>query len=127
MNCKICNKELKGKQTKFCSNKCKGKDVNSRHKDYSCQRIRGKERKLLILTKLGNKCQKCGYNKNYSALHFHHLNPSQKIFNIDIRQCSNRSLEVLFQEAEKCIILCANCHSEYHNPELYLDFAALTN
>ena len=122
MNCEICGKELKGKQTKFCSTQCKGKDVNNRHKDYACQCKRGKERKLLILTKLGGKCQNCGYSKNYSALHFHHLNPSQKKFNIDIRQCSNRSVEVLLEEAEKCIILCANCHAEIHNPELHLDY-----
>jgi hypothetical protein len=29
---------------------------------------------------------------------------------------SNRSLDEIHREAEKCVILCANCHAELHHP-----------
>lgn len=28
----------------------------------------------------GGKCECCGYNKNLSALEFHHINPDEKKF-----------------------------------------------
>lgn len=63
----------------------------------------------------------CGYNKNIAALEFHHINPEEKEFEIDIRHFSNTSLEKLKKEVNKCILLCANCHRELHNPKLYIN------
>lgn len=63
----------------------------------------------------------CGYNKNIAALEFHHVNPEEKEFEIDIRHFSNTSLQKLKEEVNKCILLCANCHRELHNPKLYMD------
>jgi EAL domain-containing protein (putative c-di-GMP-specific phosphodiesterase class I) len=57
----------------------------------------------------GNKCSVCFYNKCDSALQFHHIDPSQKEFEISE---SAYSLENLKAEAKKCILLCANCHAE---------------
>ena len=34
----------------------------------------------------GGKCEICGYDKNYAALEFHHLDPSQKDFGIGMSQ-----------------------------------------
>ena len=45
--------------------------------------------------KRGGKCEHCGYNANLSALEFHHKNPEEKEFQIDIRAFSNHSLEKL--------------------------------
>lgn len=61
----------------------------------------------------GGKCEKCGYNKSQSALHFHHVDPATKAFSIASRQSC--SFEELKAELDKCIMLCANCHAEEHD------------
>lgn len=53
----------------------------------------------------------CGYSKCIEALEFHHLDPTEKEFEISDR----RSWEALTAELDKCILLCANCHREYHS------------
>lgn len=58
-------------------------------------------------------CQKCGENRGY-CLDFHHLDPTVKEESIS-RLTSNRSnLDTIMNETEKCIVLCANCHREFH-------------
>lgn len=115
MNCITCSKPLSGKQTKFCSVKCKQKNINKRHQNYTVQGDRGYKIKKRLLEQKGGKCQECGYDKNSSALCFHHLR--DKEFPLDIRKCSNTSWEKLLKEADKCIVLCHNCHMELHYPE----------
>ena len=66
-------------------------------------------------------CSSCGYNKNVSALHFHHKDYKAKEFKLDLRVLSNRRWEVILEEVKKCEILCANCHAEIHNPELCIE------
>ena len=113
-NCIICKTKLLGKQTLFCSIKCK----NAGHQSYPAQKKRGLERKLHFVTKLGGKCSVCGYSKNLSGLAFHHL--GGKEFQLDARSLSNRKLEPILKELEKCVLLCHNCHAETHNPSLDL-------
>lgn len=60
----------------------------------------------------GGGCSKCGYNKCIDALEFHHINSESKKFNIANK--GNFCIEDLVNEAEKCIILCSNCHREIH-------------
>lgn len=67
---------------------------------------------------MGNACSKCGYDQNLAALHFHHRDSLQKELRLDMRILSNRRWETILEEAEKCDVLCANCHAEVHNPEL---------
>lgn len=112
-----CHKKLTGKQTKFCSQKCKMSHPDHKNNDYAAQVRRAIKRKIALIKLFGGKC-KCGYSKNLSALDFHHLNPKIKSFGIDARQCSNRKWEVLVKEAKKCELLCHNCHMEEHHPEL---------
>jgi predicted HNH restriction endonuclease len=64
----------------------------------------------------GEKCKVCGYNKCISALEFHH-NQSNKEGNVSTL-LKNGSRQKLLKEAEKCILLCANCHRELHNKGL---------
>ena len=68
-------------------------------------------KKMLIEYK-GGKCSRCGYNKCMRALEFHHLNPTEKDFGISYQL--NRSVPKLKEEADKCILLCSNCHAEVH-------------
>ena len=113
-NCSICSKQLVGKQTLFCSIKCK----NSAHQSYSAQKKRGLARKLDLISKLGGECSHCGYANNLAGLAFHHLHGKE--FQLDVRSLSNRRIDPIQQEVAKCILLCHNCHAEVHNPDLDL-------
>lgn len=69
-------------------------------------------------------CAKCGDSRAY-VLDFHHIDPTTKT-NTIARLTSNRydyDNKDLQAEIKKCIVLCANCHREWHylqerNPEL---------
>ena len=88
---------------------------------YENQKLRGLKRKLELIQSRGGKCEMCGYNRNIAALDFHHINPDEKEFQLDIRHISNTTLDKLQKEVNKCKILCANCHREIHNPNLSFD------
>lgn len=60
----------------------------------------------------GSKCVRCGYDKCKSALHFHHLVPSTKDFQISGNW--GLSWDKVKSELDKCILVCANCHAEIH-------------
>lgn len=64
----------------------------------------------------GDKCIACGYSKCPAALHFHHVDPSQKKFEITsaIHGKIKTDWEEIIEEANKCVLLCSNCHTEYH-------------
>lgn len=85
---------------------------------YESQKKRGLERKIYFINKFGGCCSKCGYKTNIAALEFHHVNPEEKEFQIDVRRFSNTSIDKLSKELDKCILVCANCHREIHNSEL---------
>lgn len=76
-----------------------------------------RERKIYCVKKLGGECQSCGYKKNLSALVFHHLNESEKSFELNARNIIGTTIEVIDRELEKCQLLCQNCHMELHNPD----------
>ena len=128
MQCLKCGKELTGRQKKFCCKKCKQeyyKDSNngisyntvySKKKDYHGLYLKYK----LILAR-GGKCEKCGYDKNMAALQFHHLDPKEKLFELDSRTIERKKDREIIEEFNKCILLCANCHSELHHPDLLLE------
>jgi hypothetical protein len=86
--------------------------------NYQKQKTRGIKRKYEYILSHGGKCEICGYNKNLSALEFHHKDPNEKEFQIDARRFANTNLDILEQELNKCMILCSNCHREIHNPDL---------
>ena len=61
----------------------------------------------------GKKCIICGYNRCLSALHFHHINPSQKTENVSSINY-NKGKYAAIEESKKCILICGNCHCELH-------------
>lgn len=121
--CLNCNKKLVGNQTKYCCKDCSNKALDNydREKAQIAQNKKRLQRKLFLLEKHNFMCSKCGYNKNLSALEFHHIDPETKSFTIDGRNLTSRSIESIFLEAEKCIVLCANCHRELHNSDHNLE------
>lgn len=74
---------------------------------------RRRKLKQELVAHFGGACVVCGYNKCISALQFHHKDPSEKDFGIAIY--GSRSLAGAIVEAEKCILICANCHTELHS------------
>ena len=142
-NCILCGKEFEAlrKDAKYCSHNCRNKasrqnrgligkpclicgekfslltkSANKRKVCYNCipngeTITRGKYIEL-IKTKLYNgKCIRCGYNKCISALDFHHIDSTQKE---TIISSDSITLEEAIKESKKCILICANCHREYH-------------
>ena len=102
--CRTCNKtflysRLKGVTTTHCG---------------SC--ITTSRRKLIkdrAVKYKGGKCHICGYNVCMSALSFHHINPETKSFGIGSNY--NKAWETVKKELDKCVLLCHNCHAEFHD------------
>jgi hypothetical protein len=61
----------------------------------------------------GGKCIRCGYNKYYGALDFHHRDPSEKEANWN--KIRLWSWDKVLQELDKCDLVCRNCHAEIHH------------
>ena len=65
-----------------------------------------------LLDQFGGKCSNCGYNKCNAALHFHHVDPSEK--KLWAAAGNKRSLREVGMHPERFVLFCANCHIEYH-------------
>ena len=70
-----------------------------------------KKKKIELVEYKGGKCERCGYNKCIEALEFHHLDPTKKDFNVSAHSYSSKRMK---DEADKCLLLCSNCHREEH-------------
>lgn len=113
---KCCSKCKEWKNLEeFCS---KGERIHGYCRPclYSYQADRWRKRKKKAIELMGGKCNNCGYCRNYSALEFHHFDPSQKEFESDVGR--HKSWDKFITELKKCVLLCSNCHREEHNPEL---------
>ena len=75
--------------------------------------------RLMAVEQKGGCCEVCGYRRRNEALEFHHRDPNLKEFGISSKGYA-RSWEKVKQEIEKCILLCANCHREFHAGMLQL-------
>lgn len=72
--------------------------------------------KLLAMDLKNNKCNHCGieYNgKNSPIFEFHHSDPTIKERGIT-RMLTNASWDRVLAELEKCELVCANCHNQFH-------------
>ena len=85
---------------------------------YRCKRCRSaavarrrRKMKTILVEEAGGACCICGYDRNMRALHFHHVEPSQKRHEINAKGVAI-ALEKLRAEAHKCVLLCSNCHAE---------------
>ena len=99
-NCELCDRvfTVKGRRCPSCV--CKIRRVKHKH---------------AAILHLGGICAWCGlsYNiQNLAAFEFHHLDPTNKDFQIG--KASNKSWDVLRIELDKCLLVCSNCHSIYH-------------
>lgn len=91
------------------------KYVQKSGKFIAWQRKARHERKLKLIQLFGGECSICGYHKCMGALDFHHPNPQEKEFGLASKGLL-RKWEDVVKEAEKCVLLCRNCHAELHYP-----------
>lgn len=117
--------------TKICSKCGEEKPLTEYHKNgfdsYGNQKYRGyckncannieKERyrkKKQYTESLKGFCLKCGESRPY-VLDFHHKDKAEKDFTIG--KIKKDSLKILKEEIDKCVVLCSNCHREFHHLE----------
>ena len=118
--CLNCGKKLTGKQQKYCSQKCQKEHYRKENADKVKKWTEISHdsyiiNKLKLIEYKGGKCEICGYDKNISALEFHHI--KDKNFGICEKKISTITDEII-KEVDKCILVCANCHRELHNASL---------
>lgn len=84
---------------------------------YRCKRCRmervtrrRRKVKAILVADAGGRCCICGYDRWTGALEFHHLDPETK--RIEISHGAALSLKMLREEAQKCVLVCSNCHAE---------------
>ena len=92
------------------------------------QRWRSKA-KLWLVRYSGGKCQSCGYNQCHGALAWHHLHNKAEGISKLINKCA--AWDKIIEEADKCVMVCQNCHCEIHAgmrpcPQVDLEKRALT-
>lgn len=104
---KIVKHTLKNQQSKHKSKKW----VKKNNKFLTLK----KEYKIRLIEIFGGGCKICGYRASVRGLHFHHLNQDTKCFNISSPPDKSMPFEEILIEAQKCILLCANCHAEIHS------------
>lgn len=108
-HCNICGDENKknfynDKKT-ICKN-CKNKETY----------ILSRKKREYAINKLGGKCVCCGFDKYYSSLDIHHINPNLKDDNFsNMRHWSYSKID---SEIQNCILLCKNCHAAFHHGDL---------
>ena len=59
------------------------------------------------------KCAKCGESRGY-VLDYHHIDPSVKENTVARMTSNNYRLDTVMEEITKCVVLCSNCHREFH-------------
>ena len=68
--------------------------------------------KAEAVKRLGGKCLKCGDTRPY-VLAFHHIDGDEKDATPS-RMLANSQIDDFFNEIKKCVLLCCNCHTEFH-------------
>ena len=98
-NCVVCSKEFEGRShAKTCSQNCRR------------NLWRKKLKKEIDEYKLSKGCHECGYDKHSSALDFNHIDPTTKEFNVAEAWAIGIGRKRIYEEIDKCEVLCANCH-----------------
>lgn len=79
------------------------------------QKLKKRQRKLEAIEYLGGACSECLQSFPAAVYEFHHLDPLTK--DRDPSKMMLMSRERLFNELDKCVLLCANCHRMVHHKE----------
>lgn len=75
-----------------------------------------RRKELYTQFKSKQSCCHCGYDLSTYALQFHHIYSEHK--EAEVSKFFNQGdVYKILSELEKCVVLCANCHSVYHNTQ----------
>ena len=123
IKCRTCGKhktkdkyyKRENKKPEVHCRKCRNIQREKQHRKY-------KQKFLYLLNEHINiKCQRCGYDRNFSALDFHHKGKKTMAIAREIRNLTQGSFKkggkvdkILNEILNNCEILCANCHREHH-------------
>ena len=118
--CKICEEKFETDNfSRIYCYKCSGNSTRNDNETRKHQKtILRRSMKMQAIKLLGGKCSICGYNKCIDALEFHHKNPKEKDFKIGAG--NTISWDEYKKEAQKCILVCSNCHKEIHSKLGYI-------
>lgn len=98
---------------KTCTSKARKQwYADNRQRRQEAANQRNQERKRLIVDHFGDKCHDCGNTYQQCVYEFHHLDPTQK--DVNPSKALSWSEERMWQELNKCIMLCSNCHKVRH-------------
>ncbi len=97
-----------------------GRDIPANRRNgrrcYMCvQKVREQRIVAKVYGLVGTKCWLCPYDRGLEGtpvLDFHHMTPEQKSFGLDLRRMTNLSWDRVFNEMQKCSLLCCRCHRE---------------
>lgn len=99
--------------TRTRENKTVKVDANAKFRRW--QKKARHDRKMELIRLFGGECRICGYNTPCpAAFTFHHVDPSQKVFEIGSIGLLRKWVE-LVAEARNCVLLCCRCHAEFHS------------
>lgn len=96
----LCDRELSGRQTKFCSKNCNLKASVTRKR---------RSLKAQLVSEAGGQCIDCGYEGPPFMFDFDHRDPTLKSFGLS-DDGHTKGINNLREEARKCDLVCANCH-----------------
>ena len=80
-------------------------------------------KRLRAYNDLGGECNRCGETDIFK-LHFHHVDPTKKEFQIS-KITAHVPWPIIKQEIDKCVLLCANCHTSLHSEDSRKKFELL--
>lgn len=103
--CSLCERRPTNKGNRICG--------------YCRNKVQRWRLKLACVEYKGGKCARCGWSGNPVAFDFHHTDPREKEFGL---QMSTRSWTDIQQELDKCELLCTRCHRIEHAQELDDEF-----
>jgi hypothetical protein len=84
------------------------------NKCWACASRKSRERHAdRLYEMMGDECWHCGYDKCRAAMDYHHIDSSQKKFELTMREMQMAWPKIL-EEARKCVLLCCRCHREFH-------------
>ena len=112
--CTKCKQELPLEQFSWRSKAAGTKRSECKSCQNAYMRMKYQQKKEIVQQlKSTQCCAKCHENRGY-MLDYHHIDPSVKEDTVARMISNNYTLDRVYAEIEKCVVLCSNCHREFH-------------